>query len=146
MASGRPTIISTGAGASELIEDRVNGYLFPSGDADALATVLDRVLGESPGRLAAIGRAAQGTIRTALDPNVIAAQRVAAYRSVIDAFVLRPRSPATGWLGDICRPTDRLSGNEMAFLDHHPLRAIGAHVLARGRRTIGARISQHLFS
>jgi hypothetical protein len=144
MASGRPTITSTGAGASELIEDQVNGYLFRSGDADALATALDRLLGESPARLASIGRAAQETIRAALNPNVIAAQRVAAYRSVIDAFLLRPPSPATGWLGDICRPTEGLSENEMAFLDHHPLRAIGAHVLARGRRTIGERISQHL--
>ena len=37
MASGRPAIVSTGAGASELIEDGVNGYLFQAGDADALA-------------------------------------------------------------------------------------------------------------
>jgi hypothetical protein len=102
-------------------------------------------LGESPGRLAAIGRAAQGTIRTALDPNVIAAQRVAAYRSVIDAFLSRPPSPEMGWLGDICRPTEPSSGNEMAFLDHHPLRAIGTYVLARGRHKVLSR-TRHLFS
>jgi hypothetical protein len=143
MASGRPTIVSTGAGASELIEDQVNGYLFAAGDADALAAALDRLLGESPARLASIGRAAQETVRTVLDPNIIVAQRVAAYRSVIDAFRVRPPSPATGWLGDICRPTEPQMGNEMAFLDHHPLRAIGAHVLARGRHKVVARMSRY---
>ena len=146
MASGRPTIVSTGAGASELIEDQVNGYLFASGDADALAAALDRLLGESPARLAAIGQAARETVRTVLDPNAIAAQRVAAYRSVIDAFRTQPPLPAAGWVGDICRPTEPLPGNEMAFLDHHPLRAIAANMLARGRHKVVARMSPRVFS
>src|SRR6266536_4220905 len=54
MASGRPTIISTAAGASELIEDQANGYLFKSGDAAALAAAVDHLLSETPARLAAI--------------------------------------------------------------------------------------------
>ena len=33
MASGRPVICSRGAGASGLIEDGVNGFVFESGDA-----------------------------------------------------------------------------------------------------------------
>jgi glycosyltransferase involved in cell wall biosynthesis len=144
MASGRPTIVSTGAGASELIQDGGNGYLFASGDANALAAALDRLLGESPARLAAIGQAAKETVRTVLDPNVIAPQRVAAYRSAIDAFHSPLPFPAAGWVGDICRPTQPMPGNEMAFLDHHPLRAIAAHLLARGRRKVAARMSRRL--
>jgi hypothetical protein len=141
MASGRPTIVSTGAGASELIEDQVNGYLFVAGDPDTLAGALDRILGESPARLAAIGQAARETIRTRLDPNAIAAQRVVAYRAAIDAFASQLALPATGWVGDICRPMEIPKGNEMAFLDHHPFRVIAMHMLARGRRK-AARMSR----
>jgi glycosyltransferase involved in cell wall biosynthesis len=146
MASGRPAIVSRGAGASELIQDQINGYLFASGDADALAAALDRVLSESPARLAAIGQAARETVRTALDPNAVAAQRVAAYRSVIDAFSTRPPLPVAGWVGDICRPTQPLPGNEMAFLDHLPLSAIAANMFARGRHKIVARLSPQVLS
>jgi glycosyltransferase involved in cell wall biosynthesis len=146
MASGRPTIISTGAGASELIEDQVNGYLFASGDANALAAALDNLLGENPARLAAIGQAARETVRTMLDPKAIAAQRVATYRAVINAFHSQPPLPATGWVSDICRPATPLKGNEMAFLDHHPLRAIAAHMLARGRHKVVSRMSPQWLS
>lgn len=146
MASGRPTIVSTGAGASELIVDNENGYLFAAGDVNALAAVLDRLLSESSARLASIGQAARETVRTMLDPNVIAAERLAAYRAVVDVFHSQPPLPATGWVGEICRPTDPTKGNEMAFLDHHPLRAIAAHMLTRGRRKVVARMSPHVFS
>ena len=44
MASGRPTIVSDGAGASELIEDGANGFVFRSGDANALATAIERLI------------------------------------------------------------------------------------------------------
>jgi glycosyltransferase involved in cell wall biosynthesis len=140
MASGRPTIVSTGAGASELIEDQANGYVFSSGDADGLAAALDRVLSESPARLAAIGQAARETVRRILNPQAVATQRIAAYRSTIDAFHTRAPSPAMGWVADICRPAESL-GNEMAFLDHFPLRAVAAHLLVRGRRKVLSRIS-----
>src|SRR5262249_9977257 len=146
MASGRPTIVSTGAGASELIEDQVNGYLFAAGDADALAAALDRLLSASPARLASIGQAAGETVRTVLDPNAIAAQRIAAYRSAIDTFRAQAPSPVAGWLGAICSPTEPLTGDEMAFLDHLPLRAIGAHVLARGSHKVMERVSRYIFS
>jgi glycosyltransferase involved in cell wall biosynthesis len=146
MASGRPTIVSTGAGASELIEDQVNGYLFASGDANALAAALDRLLSESPARLAAIGQAGRETIRTVLDPKAIAGERISAYRAVIDTFHSQPPLPATGWIGDICQPTEPHKGNDMAFLDHHPLREIAAHMLTRGRRKIVPRVASRMFS
>jgi glycosyltransferase involved in cell wall biosynthesis len=147
MASGRPTIVSTGAGASELIEDGANGYLFTAADPDSLAAALDRLLlGDSSARLAAIGQAARETVRTMLDPNAIAAQRVAAYRAIIDAFHSQPPLPQLGCVGEICRPTEPPKGSELAFLDHHPLRAIAAHMLARGRRKFVSRISPRVFS
>jgi glycosyltransferase involved in cell wall biosynthesis len=135
MSSGRPTIVSTGAGASELIEDGVNGFLFPAGDAGTLATVLDRVLSESPERLAEIGRAAQETVRYALDPQRIAQQRVAAYQVAIDDFAQRASVPVGGWLGAICQPAPS-SADQMAFLDGFPLRNLARHVAHRTIRRI----------
>jgi glycosyltransferase involved in cell wall biosynthesis len=135
MASGRPTIVSTGAGASELVEDGINGFLFPTGDARALAEAIERVMGESPAHLAEIGKAAQETVRTALAPETIAAQRIAAYRDAIDRFDHHRPAPVTGWLGDICRPAATAPCDGMAFLDHHPLREILAYSARRlGRR------------
>lgn len=133
MASGRPTIVSTGAGASELIEDGQNGYLFAPGDPGSLAAVLDRVLAENPARLIKIGRAAQETVRAELEPHAITGRRLAAYRAIIESFRDHPPSPATGWLGDICRPAEQRQDEEMAFLDHLPLRSIASYALKRTR-------------
>jgi glycosyltransferase involved in cell wall biosynthesis len=130
MASGRPTVVSTGAGASELIEDGVNGFLFAKGDSYALAQALERVMGESRARLAEIGREGRNTIRTVLDPKTIAAKRLAAYRAAIGAFQARPPSPVGGWLGAVCRPSEAV-GHDMAFLENLPLRALTKHVVGR---------------
>lgn len=135
MALGRPAIVSTGAGASELIEDGVNGFLFAAGDAEALAAKIDLVMSASPTRLAEIGEAAKETVRTTYDPEKIAAERIAAYRAAIDDFRRNPPAPIGGWLGDICRPADEGGRESMSFLDHHPLRQILAHSARRvGRK------------
>ncbi|MCP4309298.1 MAG: glycosyltransferase family 4 protein [bacterium] len=139
MASGRPTIVSTGAGASELIADGVNGFTFHSADADALANAIDRVLSADPGRIAEIGRVAQATVRDELDPDRVAEQRLAAYRTEIDAFHANPPDPVSGWLGEICRPRAAEAADEMAFLEHQPLRSLAKHVAARVARKVTSR-------
>jgi glycogen synthase len=135
MASGRPTIVSTGAGASELIEDGVNGFLFANEDSDSLAEAMQRVLSESPARLAEIGQAGRNTIRAALDPSTTAAKRVAVYRAAIDAFRARQPAPIGGWLGAICRPSEGVE-NDMSFLENLPLRALTKHVATRISRKV----------
>ncbi len=143
MASGRPAIVSTGAGASELIEDGENGFLFAAGDAEALADALDRVLGMSRERLAGIGAAAQATVRAALDPETIVNERLAAYRAAIEDFHERPPPPVTGWLAGVCRPAappnETGKKNEMAFLEHLPARAIASHLVTRVSRRVSPR-------
>ena len=135
MASGRPTIVSTGAGASELVEDGVNGFLFPAGDANGLAAAIKRLMSESPVHLAEIGRAAQATVQAALDPERIAVKRIAALRAAIEDFKLNSPAPIGGWLGDICRPSAESTRDSMTFLDHHPLRSIFSYSARRlGRR------------
>jgi hypothetical protein len=120
MASGRPTVVSTGAGASELVIDGENGFVFPAGEASALAGVIERILATSPTRLTEIGDAGRDTVRRELDPGTIAAARLAAYQSAIDAFRAAPPVPVGGWLGEICRPGADVP-DDGAFLDQvHP--------------------------
>lgn len=135
MASGRPAIVSTGAGASELIEDGVNGYLFANGDSEALAGTIERVMRENSSRLADIGREARDTVRTALDPKSIAAKRLAAYLAAIDASQARSPSPVGGWLGAACRPSEA-AAKDMIFLENFPFRALAQHVGGRLLRRI----------
>lgn len=131
MASGRPTIVSTGAGASELIEDGFNGYTFPHGDAERLAAAIDRVLSDSPAHLADMGRAGQATIYSALDPATIAAQRLTAYRSTIDDFRAHAGASVLRSLDEICRPTNGAAADNGSFLDQVPLRTLVRHVVGR---------------
>ncbi len=123
MASGRPVVCSTGAGASGLVDDGVNGFLFEAGNAAALAGAIDRVLRLEPSRQSEVGRNAQATIRERLAPHRIAAERLAAYQSVIDTFKPRP-APSGDWLLDAVsgRAADERDG--LAFLDHQPLKSI----------------------
>ena len=135
MASGRPVIVSTGAGASELIEDGVNGFLFANEDADALAAAIERVTSATPTRLVEIGLEGRNTVRKALDPKTIAAQRVAAYQAEIGAFQAQRPAPVSGWLGAVCRPSKAV-GNEMMFLENLPLRSLARHVAGRISRRV----------
>ena len=130
MASGRPTMVSAGAGAAELIQDGVNGYTFPAGDAEKLAAVLDCMLGESAARLAEMGRAAQQTVRRALDPAAITEQRVAAYRAVIEGFS-GPRPAVHSAVAEACRPASSPAAADFSFLQHVPLRKLVPHVAGR---------------
>jgi hypothetical protein len=137
MASGRPTVVSTGAGASELVVDGENGFLFPAGDAPTLAGVIERVLATPVARLVDIGNAGRETVRRALDPGTIAAARMSAYQSAIDAFGAAAPAPIGGWLGEICRPggAESVAG---AFLDQVPVRTLAAHLARRVRARLGS--------
>jgi glycosyltransferase involved in cell wall biosynthesis len=56
MARGTPVVAGRGEGPEDFIEDGVSGYLVPVRDAEALAAVLARILGD-PEAAAAVGRA-----------------------------------------------------------------------------------------
>jgi glycosyltransferase involved in cell wall biosynthesis len=122
MASGRPVICSSGAGASELIVDGVNGFLFPNGDASALAAAIDRVLALSETRVAEMAEAARATLARKLDPERVAASRLQRYAHVIAHF--RPK-PAVDddWLLEACSAREEAAA-DLAYLDHQPLRSL----------------------
>jgi glycosyltransferase involved in cell wall biosynthesis len=133
MSSGRPTIVSDGAGASELIQDGVNGFLFEANNATALASAIERTLSEPRSRSVEIGRAAQETIRAVCDPRMIALKRVAAYNSSIIDFRSSHRGSPSLWLNDICSPREPSNDRQLAFLENQPLSAIIAFALRRLR-------------
>lgn len=128
LASGRPTIVSSGAGASDLIEDGRNGFTFRADDPTSLAASLKNLLGQSPERLRAIGNAGRETVVREMDPIVVAHARLETYR---DAIASAP--PAAGpsdWLTDICRPA-ATAQSDFAYLNQLPLRALIGHVAGR---------------
>jgi glycosyltransferase involved in cell wall biosynthesis len=64
MSAARPAIVSSDVGcAPDLIEDSVNGWIYPVGDIDALAGALRRIL-DTPGAAAEMGQRAFERIQT----------------------------------------------------------------------------------
>lgn len=131
LASGRPTIVSNGAGASDLVESGRNGFVFEAGNAASLAGALEHLLGQSPGRLRNIGAAGRETVAREMDPAAVARRRIETYREAIDAFTSAPPAPPIpDGLSGICRQAVTASG-DFAFLNQFPLRALIAHVADR---------------
>lgn len=60
MATGLPVILSDIGGASEMVADDVNGFLFPAGDTDALVSALLKI--ENDDKRASLGRAARDIV------------------------------------------------------------------------------------
>jgi hypothetical protein len=130
MASARPTIVSTGAGACDLVVDGENGFIFTSENANDLASCIERVLSSTHDRLNEIGRAGRDTISKLLDPNKIAGERIANYKRRIEAFRCEPAPTPSAWLRDIVRPTGGIE-SALEFLYSVPLRGILGHTLSR---------------
>ena len=94
MAMGKAVVASAAGGPSELIDDGVNGLLFPSGEADALAESMSRLLGD-PVLVQSLGEAAR---KRALDLSADGyADRVVA---ALHEAVHRPRPTAANRLPD----------------------------------------------
>jgi glycosyltransferase involved in cell wall biosynthesis len=76
-----PAIVTSAAGASELIDDGVSGFVVPPGDRDAIADRLS-LLARDPDRRVAMGRAGRERMR-ALSREVMAAAYVEAVRRLL---------------------------------------------------------------
>jgi glycosyltransferase involved in cell wall biosynthesis len=124
MRAGRPVIVSEGAGAADLIEPGRNGFVFPSGDAAALVDRVRALQALSDAERRALGEAAAETVRTRLDPAIVASAKIELYRQQPAA-----RRPAT-WLLDSLLP--RTSRTRHLFLDGLPLKELIAYVARRG--------------
>ena len=81
MASGVPVVASRLSGIPEIVEDGVNGRLFPAGDAVALADALAE-LAHDPAQRDRLGRAARETAVRGFDVQRNAATLIDAIRAV----------------------------------------------------------------
>lgn len=137
MGSARPTIVSSGAGAAELIVDGENGFLFENENPESLATAIDRVLSMTDARRAEIGRAGRETIRIRLDPAFIAGQRMEAYSEAISAFGTAPPPKPNPWISDLLCPSYGARADPGLLLELVPLRAAVGHVKDRILQKLG---------
>lgn len=128
MASGRPTIVSLGAGASELISHGANGFVFKAGDAPNLAEVIDEVSALSKDKQEQIGDNAFETVRRELDPHKIAMHRIERYGTATSPTV-RSAKPAA-WTLELCSPP-HATAVESDFLRGLPVRMLARHVARR---------------
>ncbi len=82
MAAGRPVVASRCGGLRETVRDGQTGFLFPPGDADALAACLEKLLDNAPLR-ARMGTEARRTVEREYDWDVIIRQR---YQPLIEVL------------------------------------------------------------
>lgn len=128
MVLGKPVLCSRGAGASELIEDGVNGFTFAPDDPADLALALRKVMSLSEQERQSMREAARSTIATQLDPVKIAQQRIEVYENLIRCGK-SPQRPSP-WLVNALSP-QKMIANPLAFLDQLPLSELTQYL---GRR------------
>lgn len=131
MAAGRPTIVSTGAGASELIVDCENGFTFVNEDPESLATAIDCILSLTERRRREIGEAGRETVRFELDPTRIAEQRLAAYEEAIRSFRTSPPQRPNSWFRDFLGARAECEVDASELLEVFPIATIGKHMKDR---------------
>lgn len=130
MGLGTPVICSTGAGASSLIEDGVNGFIFENENPQALADAISRCTAMSEAQVLAMGQAAQASVGHLLNPKHIAEQHIISYHAAIKKSV--PVVPSDNWLRRACMPSNK-TFDPFAFLDHLPLKDLLRYVAQRGK-------------
>ena len=134
MAARRVVICSDGAGASFLIQDRVNGFLFKAGDADSLAAALRRVLALPPAETTAIGEAAERTVSENLDPDRIACLRLERMHALVSSGG-GGRVAVPDWMAGF---VETAGGRSVSsdFLDNVSIRELTRHLARRLRRRL----------
>ena len=126
MAHGCVVLVSDAAGAADLIEHGVNGFIFPSGDAEALASLVREIKMLPEKRLHVIGRRASETVTRVMNPATIAKQKISLYET------LKFQSEPCAWLKQTLLPSVTKNADEpFGFLDQLPLKALTRHVVRR---------------
>ena len=81
LAVGKPVIASSIGGLPELVRDGETGFLFPAGDAAALAARMRRLVGDA-GLAARLGASGKALVARECSPEMHLVQLLDAYRSV----------------------------------------------------------------
>lgn len=83
MACGRPCIVTSAVGASELIVHEKTGFILPPDNPEELARAILRLLAMSDAAIDEMGMRARAAVERTCAVSVIAAQTVEAYRSAM---------------------------------------------------------------
>ncbi len=134
LQSGRPTIVSSGAGASELIEDGRSGFVFQAGEAEGLAQAIKRATDLSPDEQLKMAHAAAMLVKAHFAPDLIANEHESAYRRAISTFSAGTVR-VSEWVAQVCSPASNLE-NESQFLEQFPIRMIADHLAKRLYRRV----------
>jgi glycosyltransferase involved in cell wall biosynthesis len=126
MCAGKTVICSDGAGAADLIEDGINGFRFPSGDADRLARLIAEVDAMSPAEREAIGAKAHEKIERTLAADVIATARMERYAKIATSGSKRRSNLWGSKLG-----VGKSAALPFGFLNQVPVKPMVAHVAKR---------------
>ena len=133
MACGCVVVVSTGAGAADLIEHGRNGFVFPAGDDQALADIVRMVESMSDQERELMGSAAARTVLEQLDTAVVARQKMNLYQSILASASNPPL-----WLHATLLPAPS-AARGASFLDSLPLRELASYVRDRALRKVTGR-------
>jgi glycosyltransferase involved in cell wall biosynthesis len=134
MAAGRVVLCSTGAGASDLIENGINGLTFPPDDSDELCSRLLELRAASD-RSASIGAAARQTVIAKLRPSVIAEEYLASWTQLGQTSTVSPS--VSDWISEFVQPHGP-GARVSDLLDQLSLRQLAVYTLGRGFRKLAA--------
>ncbi|RYY07196.1 MAG: glycosyltransferase [Sphingobacteriaceae bacterium] len=127
LSAGTLTICADGAGASELIENGINGYVYPANEPADLADLLSEVNCISQKKYEQIASEGQQTIIRQLAPEVLIPAYVAAYQKTINEFV---PSTTNSYMKFIYSPSDSNYKID-ELLDLQPLKKLTIYNLKR---------------
>lgn len=82
-ACGTPCLSSNAGGCPEIVADGVTGYVVPAGDADALASTMERLVQEAANVLPAMRSAARRMAEQRYDPDLQAARYEELYAQML---------------------------------------------------------------
>ena len=82
---GRPIVASSLGAQTETIADGVTGFLFPSGDAEALAKGIEKALAMTADERTAMAKAARENVLGAYTVDVMCEATLRIYRDLMSA-------------------------------------------------------------
>lgn len=103
MAAGTPVICSDGAGASELVENGVNGFKYPAEDIQALANCITTVTNLSEGAYNQIAHNAVETVKAKLSADKLIPINMQVYQSALNDFKTHASNP---FLDSLYKPSN----------------------------------------
>jgi glycosyltransferase involved in cell wall biosynthesis len=86
-ALGRPVVASNHGGAQETVIEGETGWLFPPGDVDALATLLDQILNLSREDRAQLAEKAIANVRLNFSKQLMCDKTLEVYREILQQKV-----------------------------------------------------------